>query len=730
MAVLTASEIYSVALQAGFTPDQAVTVTAVALAESSGVNDLASETGIGLWQLDPAAAARFGNLDDPLMSARAVFELSERGTDLSRWTSGRDGTDYRMFLPTVVSLTRAGGTAPPAGYDQIDSGAPLDGFSGTGPDTDADGLTDEFERFAGTDPTLTDTDTDGLTDTFELVTSGTDPLRADSDADGVGDAVAYATGAVPGTASGGTTPVLPDTDADGLADAAEQRAGLDPLTADTDADGLTDSLEVSLGLDGTSVDTDRDGLSDAAELRYGTDARSADVAAPDPAPPAPLSEPAVTGAAASGAVRTMLDAALAQVGDSYVFGVDTDPDDPDPSVFDCAEFTQWAAARVGIDLEGASYLQYLELKEQGLLIPVEEAARTPGALVFSFSSEPTPGGGRPSQAHVAFSLGDGRTVEAASEKLGVTTREIGDRFEYAAVLPGLSTAAPPATAPAGPVGTDSAPEPAGGGLDVDTVMAGIQQQESGGDYRAENPTSTASGAYQYIDGTWDGYGGYAHAGDAPPEVQDARMRADITAAYERLGDWERVIAAHFAGESVQAGPKSEWDVAPGTPANHNPTIRDYVDGVLVHIADLDPAATGPTNPAAPAVTEERYDGIDLGAPMSSGGADSDADGLTDEFEQLLGSDPLLSDSDADGLSDGYEVMRSHSDLLVADTDGDGLDDAVEVTTGFNPLLSDSDLDGLTDLVEMRYGGMGSGGDPRTVNDSVDLTVDAADGLAL
>ena len=52
----------------------------------------------------------------------------------------------------------------------------------------------------------------------------------------------------------------------------------------------------------------------------------------------------------------------------------------------------------------------------------------------------------------------------------------------------------------------------------------IKQCESGGDYTAENPTSTASGAYQFIDGTFQSLSasqGYTHAADAPEAVQDA-----------------------------------------------------------------------------------------------------------------------------------------------------------------------------------------------------------------
>lgn len=51
--------------------------------------------------------------------------------------------------------------------------------------------------------------------------------------------------------------------------------------------------------------------------------------------------------------------------------------------------------------------------------------------------------------------------------------------------------------------------------------------------------------------------------------------------------------------------------------------------------------------------------------------DSDQDGLTDEEEKILGSDPNLIDSDNDGLFDREEVKVYNTDLLSADTDADG-----------------------------------------------------------
>ena len=185
------------------------------------------------------------------------------------------------------------------------------------------------------------------------------------------------------------------------------------------------------------------------------------------------------------------------------------------------------------------------------------------------------------------------------------------------------------------------------------------------------------------------------------------MRADTQAAYDRLGDWERVIASHFAGENGQEGDKSGWDVVPGTAANHNPSIRSYVDGVLDFVADdkgvqlkAIPAEAEATDGAADTGADTADDlaadaaaadgqgdgnfGIEQGAAVT--GVDADGDGLTDDFERMTGTNAAHWDSDLDGLSDGWERTYGMNPLA-ADSDHDGLTDAFEVQHPSNPLAS-------------------------------------------
>ena len=77
--------------------------------------------------------------------------------------------------------------------------------------------------------------------------------------------------------------------------------------------------------------------------------------------------------------------------------------------------------------------------------------------------------------------------------------------------------------------------------------------------------------------------------------------------------------------------------------------------------------------------------------------DSDGDGLTDDEEAKLGTDPFNKDTDGDGLTDGDEVKVYKTNPLNPDTDFDGLKDGPEVFTyKTNPLDRDTDKGGVAD----------------------------------
>lgn len=85
---------------------------------------------------------------------------------------------------------------------------------------------------------------------------------------------------------------------------------------------------------------------------------------------------------------------------------------------------------------------------------------------------------------------------------------------------------------------------------LDAFRLAVRKHESSDNYTVlgvPTPWGKASGAYQYLDGTWGHYKGYARAADAPPAVQDEKARMDMQALYDRFGDWGAVASAWFAG---------------------------------------------------------------------------------------------------------------------------------------------------------------------------------------
>lgn len=94
------------------------------------------------------------------------------------------------------------------------------------------------------------------------------------------------------------------------------------------------------------------------------------------------------------------------------------------------------------------------------------------------------------------------------------------------------------------------------------------------------------------------------------------------------------------------------------------------------------------------------DGDEVGNGTSPVDYDSDGDGLSDGKEVELKTHPNDIDSDDDGLEDGYEVNSFHTDPLKMDTDGDRLNDKEEETQRTNALVAGSDDDGSSDYDEI------------------------------
>jgi Tol biopolymer transport system component len=83
------------------------------------------------------------------------------------------------------------------------------------------------------------------------------------------------------------------------------------------------------------------------------------------------------------------------------------------------------------------------------------------------------------------------------------------------------------------------------------------------------------------------------------------------------------------------------------------------------------------------------------AAAIAGELDTDGDGLTDQYEISINTNPYNPDSDGDRSWDGVEVQVG-SNPMIPDTDADGLVDGSETLPCPSPLNPDSDQDGIID----------------------------------
>ena len=114
-----------------------------------------------------------------------------------------------------------------------------------------------------------------------------------------------------------------------------------------------------------------------------------------------------------------------------------------------------------------------------------------------------------------------------------------------------------------------------------------------------------------------------------------------------------------------------------------PAVTDQIDDTTNNGQTiLDPI---PVEPDVPESTEPDSDAIDsINDSEPDTFMDTDGDGLDDDLEDQLGTDPKSIDTDSDELSDFDEVRIYKTNPTMPDTDGDGFLDGQEVQGGYNP----------------------------------------------
>ncbi len=422
----------------------------------------------------------------------------------------------------------------------------------------------------------------------------------------------------------GSDPSVTDTDGDGLTDAQEAILGTNPANSDTDGDGLSDPSELAVGTDPFNPDTDGDHLPDGWEYTHAT----------DPLDPSDgLSDDDQDGLAfwqevlIHGTDPALADTDGDELSDGEEISLGTDPLDEDS------------------DGDGLS--------------DSEEVVAGTNPLDWDSDND---------------GLSDGEESLIGSNPLLSDTDGDGlsDRIE---VEHGLSP------------------------NDADDVLT---------DYDGDGLTLHDEVLTHHTDPTcWD------TDGDGLSDGEEITLRTNPL-------DWDSDDDGLPDGLEVQIGTDpNDWDsddddLSDKWEHDHAPfDPLDSTDG----LADTDGDGLSNRNEILYRGTDWRTadtdgDGISDGTEWNNGTspvkADTDGDGLSDSVETSLGTNPNQKDSDGDGCPDGWEVahgfnpLSSTSPVLAADPDGDGLSNEEEARLGTDPFLADTDGDGLSDRLEVGW----------------------------
>jgi uncharacterized repeat protein (TIGR01451 family)/gliding motility-associated-like protein len=572
-----------------------------------------------------------------------------------------------------------------------------------GNDCDGDGLTNDEEATAGTDPYNADSDGDGIDDGTEVNIDNTDPLE---DCDSIG----------------GTPLSTSDCDNDGLTEAEEATAGTDPTIADSDGDGVLDGTEVTDNTNPLDLcsfelasatetpsalwntsDCDGDGIDNQTEETNGTEIF-------DPCDPVQLA--GYTGYDSSNAIWSAADCdgdgltngtEFTNGTDPYNTDTDGDgiPDNTDTNALDPCDPVQ-SAGYTGYDSNNSIW-STADCDGDGVDNGTED---TNGTDPYN---EDTDGDGvsdatdtdaldpcSPSQSPLYTGYDSNNSIWSSADcdgdGIANGTEFTNGTDPYNEDTDGDGVNDDIDTNPFDPC----SPSQSAGYTGYDSTNAIWSAADCDGD-GATNGTEVINGTDPYNTDT-DGDGTPDNADAAGTDPCDPIQSSGYTGYDANNAIWS---AADCDGDGVTNGTED----TNGTDPYNTDTDGDGVPDAT----DVD--ALDPCNP----VQSAGYTGYDSSNAIWSS-ADCDGDGVDNGTEDTNGTDPYNTDSDGDGVSDDTDTNSldpcspSQSPLYIgydasntiwsaADCDGDGVDNGTEDTNGTDPYNTDTDGDGVADDID-------------------------------
>jgi regulation of enolase protein 1 (concanavalin A-like superfamily) len=481
------------------------------------------------------------------------------------------------------------------------------------------------------DITVSVTDSDANMSTVQVTVTVQMPGGVDTDGDGVSDAA---------EAIYGTSPTDVDSDDDGLTDGQELNDhGTDPLSQDSDGDQINDAYEVEHGFDPNTddagLDADGDGYSNLDESLAGTD------------PNASLSYPGspdLPFMTLSGIGPNAGQGSVAWNSDVYTLTSDSN----------------------NVVLEGYQYV-YAELKSDAEVI-VHVDGFVNGAAQYSKAGIMIRGSLESDAESVYMAITSYAGTHWSVLPAGATQREDTYGWDFWRV----GSSAWVRLVREGNVIT--------GYYSTDAV-----------DWTEVNSVTTTMPQTVYV--------GLAVVGNNGAEIVETSfsdvslVRNDQAPTVDVTGSQNTLLVGESLNLQAIASDTEDGDIS-GAVSWYNSMTGEVVAGANYVFSPAEEGSYTLTASVTDSVGNAGQSEVIVNVFTSYGNLDDDNDGLSNDDEAALGTDPLDADSDDDGLSDGDEVSTHGSNPLLADSDSDGMPDGYEAAQGL--LINSADADADTD----------------------------------